>query len=320
MTTNRPKTVTIATTFLALAAVLIGWVALTDHSDPAAPQQKGPGYAADDAVDLVARVDAFTASFRDRRFYRPPTRTDRDTVAQGVLLFLDGHHQQAQERLAAVDFEIRTLVDRGTGRRFAEVFDRSEDGSAPRGWGRIYLPLDSPARWSVQVPHPIADQATERLGTHVLLGSRGGVMIIAGAHRNAGRGDSADMAHRRDSVFDAVCARLAERGFPGLQIHGFAADSAPDYDVIASTGRGRIALAEGRILANGLRDQGFSVCRAWVRDCALEGRTNVQGRKAAAQHVPFLHVEFGNGLRTDERLTARVVEAVGHLTTAWARG
>ncbi|MGX4689211.1 hypothetical protein [Streptomyces sp. JNUCC 63] len=319
MTANRTKTVTIATTFLVLAAILIGWVALAGRSDPTSPQRKGPGYETDDAVDLVARVDAFTAGFRDRRSYQPPTRVDRDTVAQGVLLFLDGRHQQAQQRLATVDFEIRTLVDRGTGRRFAEVFDRSEDGSAPRGWGRVYLPLDSPARWSVQVPHPIADQATERLGAHVLLSSHGGVMIIAGAHRNAGRGDSADMAHRRDSVFDAVCARLAERGFPGLQIHGFAADSAPDYDVIASTGRGRIALAEGRTLANALRDQGFSVCRAWVRNCPLEGRTNVQGRKAAAQHVPFLHVEFGIGPRTDEQLTARVVEAVGRLTTDWAR-
>ncbi|MEW2318359.1 hypothetical protein [Streptomyces bauhiniae] len=105
-------------------------------------------------------------------------------------------------------------------------------------------------------PHPVADQRTEQLAVGVLRDAPGGVLVIAGARRKAGDGDSADVAHRRDTVFHAVCAELARRGTPGVQLHGFAASSAPDYDSLAATSAGE------------------------------------EGRIADARHVPFPHVEF----------------------------
>ena len=221
-------------------------------------------------------------------------------------------------QLSGVDFEIRTVTDRATGRRYAEVGDGTENGPAPRGWGRVYIGLGSPSHWSVQVPHPAADAHTEEVGVNVLRGSHGGILVIAGAHRRAGRGNAADVAHRTDSVFDAVCDELADRGIPGIQVHGFADDSAPGYDVIASTGDGETARPEGRALADALLARTFHVCRAWARPCPLEGRSNVQGRRAATEDVPFLHVEFSNTIRTSPALPQRAAEALTTVTAAWS--
>lgn len=267
--------------------------------------------------DLVERVAGFTAGFGPGHGYRRPTRTEREAVADGVALLLDHRRDQAEHRLANVDFEVRTVTDAVTGRHYAEVADRSEEAAAPRGWGRVYVDLDAPVRWMAQVPHPVADQNTERLGADLLRRSPGGVLIIAGAHRKAGRGDQADVAHRRDSVFHALSQTLTKRGLPGIQLHGMADDSAPRHDVVASTGRGREAVAEGRELADALRERGYDVCRAWARRCPLAGTSNVQGRLAAVRDVPFLHVEFGPRFRNHPKDARRAVEAMTTVTRTW---
>ncbi|MFF0188684.1 hypothetical protein [Streptomyces sp. NPDC005244] len=271
------------------------------------------------SVDLARSVAAYTSRFAPDGAFRPPSRTERETVADGVGLLLDGHREQAEQRLAEVDFAVRTIADSSTGRRFAEVYDRVDQGPAPRGWGRALVDLEHPVRWSVQVPHPVADQDTELLGVRVLRGAPGGLLVIAGAHRKSGEGNASDVAHRRDTVFHTICAELVRRQVPGVQLHGFAEKSAPRYDVIASTGAGEDGLTAGRRLADALGDRGFAVCRAWARSCPLAGRDNVQGRAAADAGVPFLHVEFAPGPRTNTRQAARAAEALSVVTRGWAR-
>ncbi len=291
----------------------------SDQGRAPSREHRGPS-ATTPRPGLEREITTYTADFGEDTGYRRPSRTDRGTVAAGVGLLLDGRRDEAERRLADVDFAVRTVTDEATGRRYAEIADRAERGAAPRGWGRVYVGLDSPARWSVQVPHPVADQYTERLGAQLLSHAPGGVLVIAGAHRKAGRGDEADVAHRRDSVFHAVCAELVRRGLPGVQLHGMADDSAPDHDVVASTGRGREAVTEGRALADDLGKRGYDVCRAWARSCPLAGRTNVQGRAATARDVPFLHVEFGPRLREDRDRAEGAVQALADVTRTWRRG
>ncbi|WP_280888292.1 hypothetical protein [Streptomyces sp. LBL] len=270
-------------------------------------------------VDLAREVADYTSRFGPGQGYRPPRRADRTAIAEGVGLLLDGHREKAEQVLSSHDFTVRTLFDRVSEHRYAEVADRADAAVTPRGWGRIYVDLDHPARWSVQVPHPVADHGTEQLGVRVLRDSPGGVMVLAGAHRKAGRGDSADVAHRRDTVFYAVCAELVRRGVPGVQLHGMAASSAPGYDVVASTGAGSAGRADGRRLADALRTDGFQVCRAWVRSCPLEGQQNVEGQAADTANVPFLHVEFAPEARAGGAPAARSVTAVSEVTRRWAR-
>ncbi|MGW3633543.1 hypothetical protein ACWD7F_25870 [Streptomyces sp. NPDC005122] len=197
--------------------------------------------------------------------------------------------------------------------------DRTDAAATPRGWGRVYIDLDHRPSWSVQVPHPVFDRGTEQLGVRVLRGSPGGILVIAGAHRKSGVGNSADVAHRRDTVFHAICAELARRGMPGIQLHGFAASSAPGYDVVTSTGAGSAGRHDGRDLADALRTHGFRVCRAWARSCPLEGLTNMQGRVADDDHVAFLHIEFSPTTRAGGQPAERAAAAVADITRDWAK-
>ena len=103
----------------------------------------------------------------------------------------------------------RMVNDSVSGRSYAEVADAAarSDG-ANRGWGRVYVDQGAAPAWIVQVPHPVADQNTERLGARVLRSAPGGVLVLAGAHRNAAEKGAADVAHRTDSVFHDVIAEL----------------------------------------------------------------------------------------------------------------
>ncbi|MCP9961440.1 hypothetical protein LUX05_08815 [Streptomyces somaliensis] len=71
-------------------------------------------------------------------------------------------------------------------------------------------------------------------------------------------------------------------------------------------------------MSDALRDRGFDTCRAWSRNCPLEGRTNVQGRAAEEAEVPFLHVEFSRSVRESGRSVSRVAQAAGAATAVWS--
>ncbi|MGW2639758.1 hypothetical protein [Streptomyces sp. NPDC001348] len=317
MRATRSRLITIATIVLVTAGVLITVLrAGRDGGEDAGPR---PGERAQQ-VDLSREVADFTSRFGPGHGYRQPGAADRAAVAEGVGLLLDGHRERAEDLLSQHDFTVRTVFDRVSGHHYAEVADRTDATATPRGWGRVYVDLDHPPRWSVQIPHPVADLATEQLGVRVLRDSPGGVLVLAGAHRKAGRGNSADVAHRRDTVFYAICAELVRRGMPGVQLHGMTASTAPGYDVVASTGAGSAGRADGRGLADALGTRGFHVCRAWERNCPLEGRENVEGRAAEAANVPFLHVESAPGVRVDRALADRAAAAVAEVTRRWASG
>lgn len=317
---HRSRVITIATLLLVVAGLAGGLTVLLRTSgggdDPAGrPTPKGA-----EQIDLAREVADYTSRFGPGRGYRHPGRSDREGIAAAVGLLLDGHRAQAEQQLSQRDFTVRTVFDRPSGHRYTEVADRTDAAVTPRGWGRIYLDLDHRPRWSVQVPHPGFDLGTEQLGVRVMRGAPGGVLVIAGAHRKAGVGNSADVAHRLDTVFHAICAELARRGMPGIQLHGFAASAAPDYDVITSTGAGSAGRQDGRDLADALGGHGFRVCRAWARSCPLEGLTNVQGQVADDDHVPFLHVEFSPEVRAGGRPAERAADAIAEITRRWAGG
>lgn len=285
------------------------------------------GKGAEREVDLGRRIAEFSAKVVADAHYRPPDRTERDTVADGVALYLDGRREAAARRLAEAGFRVQILRDTGAGepgenggdgtgashgRRYAEIADRGGAAAeSRRGWGRVYIALDAPVGYSVQVPHPVADADSDALGVGILRGAPGGVLVIAGAHRRAGEGNAADMAHRTDTVFQAVCEQFAARRIPGIQVHGFADASAPAHDMVVSPGIGDEGRPQAERLSDDLSEDGFRVCRAWSDSrCQLAGRTNEQGRLAARENLPFLHVEVNRTVRKDGKLRARAVEAM----------
>ncbi|MER7708001.1 hypothetical protein ABTX81_34555 [Kitasatospora sp. NPDC097605] len=301
---------------LVVLAALAGGLALAARGPARHPSGAGPAAAsaasaasaaAPRPVDLADRIDAYTAAVTVGG-YTAPDPAQRRAVADGVRSAVDGRPDRAGRLLAAVGYRLTEFTEAVSGRRTAEIADAS--GTDPRGWGRIYLDLSTPAGWSAQVPHPVSDSRTEALGAELFRAAPGGVLVLAGAHRRAGTDGSADVAHRDDTVFAAVVEALAARGLPGVQLHGFAEDSLPGTDAVVSSGAGTAGGIAERT-ADGLAAAGLAVCRAWRETCGrLEGTTNVQGRFAAGLGVPWVHVELANPLRTDPARRARVVAAL----------
>jgi hypothetical protein len=272
------------------------------------------------AVDLAARVTAYVAPFRAGRGYTEPTAAERGALADGTALLVAGRRSAALAELSAVGYRVTGFRDLATGRRFDEVADADPAREAARGWGRIYLDLSATDRWSVQVPHPVADQNTEKVGVAVFRAAPGGVLVVAGAHRRAGPGTIADAAHSATTVFAAVLDRLSRDGMPGIQVHGFDEGSLPGVDTVFSPGAalpGTAAVSTAEALS---RD-GFAVCRPWVEGCGkLAGTTNLAGRYAAARGVPFLHVEMSPAVRADPDTRQRIAAVLGRTVAEWNAG
>ncbi|MER8099885.1 hypothetical protein [Kitasatospora sp. NPDC094016] len=269
-------------------------------------------------VDLAALVDGYTAGFTPGGPYTVPDAGQRRAIADGVLGALDGQTEQAGRSLARVGYRLTEFTEAATGRRVAEIADGTDAGS--RGWGRVYLDLSARAGWSVQVPHPVSDARTEALGVDLFRAEPGGVLVLAGAHRRAGADGASDVAHRADTVFAAVVEALTGRGLPGIQVHGFDEGSLPGQDAVVSSGAGQPGPA-AELTAGGLGRAGYAACRAWREKCGqLGGTTNVEGRFAAGLGVPWLHVELGNGLRTEPARRAVVAGVLAQTARGWAAG
>ncbi|GGK11797.1 hypothetical protein GCM10011583_49900 [Streptomyces camponoticapitis] len=316
---NLPRTAVLLALLVAAVAVVVPALdsARTDAPSP------GPGPADGPSSGLERRLSAYAMEVVADSRFRPPDRAEREALAEGVGLYVDGEHEKGERRLAEVDFGVRIVRDtprdgEGPGRRYAEIADRTEE--TRRGWGRVYIDLDTAPRYSVQVPHPVADAYTDRLGAGVLRSAPGGILVIAGAHRRAGEGNAADVAHRRDTVFHAIAAELVDRSIPGIQVHGYADSTVPGRDLVISTGAGDRARSQARTLAGALDADGFQVCRAWEEKCPLEGRNNKQGRLAADEGVPFLHIEVNRTVRGDAARTDRAVAAMAAAVREWGAG
>lgn len=283
-------------------------------------RDSGPGAtgqpARSELVDLDGRIIDYARRAAAREPYTPPDDTRRERLARGVGRLLDGDPGDAARILAGAGFRVTRLTDAASGRRYDEVAAR-ERGAEDR-WGRLYVPADGDVRWSVQVPHPVADRDTEVLAARLLDGTPHGALILAGAHRASGRGDSADVAHRTDSAFHAIVLELQKRDVPGIQLHGFAKASDRPYDAVLSTGAARTASEDAGRLADRMEGRGVRVCRAWSAACPLEGTTNVQGKAAQRHGTPFLHVELAPEARGGGREAERVRTELAGLLETWS--
>ncbi|MER5941439.1 hypothetical protein ABT121_29425 [Streptomyces sp. NPDC001928] len=268
-------------------------------------------------MDLRSRILTYTADFAPEDPYTAPGDSQLDQLADGVGHLLDGDAAEAERQLAPLGLGVTRLTDTDSGRRYDEIAALRPNGKAAR-WGRLYLTADSDLRWNVQVPHPVSDRDTEALGIRLLESTASGSLVVAGAHRDAGRSDAADVAHREDSAFHTIVVELQKRGVPGLQLHGFAESSERPYEAVVSGGSAQSTSREASALADRLEGDGLRVCRGWSARCPLEGTTNVQGRSAEHRHAPFLHVELAPDARDDGHDADETEDALADLLQTWS--
>jgi hypothetical protein len=239
--------------------------------------------------------------------YRHPTGDERQQALTGTDLLLRGDTAAAQEWFDLLGMDTSTAVDAATGRVYALAASHSY---SDRSWGLLVIDLTAPGPHLVlEVPHPGADQDSERIGLALLRAVPGAALLVAGAHRRAAD-RAADVAHQPDSLFHAIATHLADIGLAQLQLHGYHDDSLPSHEIVISAGAGQPGpLAQQA--AERLVARGFDVCRAWRRDCGdLEGRRNAQGRAAAEHGHPFVHLEINRSTRADPDRRATLIDAL----------
>lgn len=255
--------------------------------------------------DLVrSEVDA--AASRDSEQYVEPTSEQAERVAAAVAALARDDVEQA-EAVRDLGYSVRELDH--DGRRLLALV---EDRSPRRHWGTYVVAPRSSSRLLVEVPHPLSDLDTPQVGLQLFTRTGGRALLLAGAHRDAGSGDSADVAHRRDSVFEAVHRALLSESSVVAQLHGFDDGRRDDPDdVVLSNGTDDPPRLLRR-LQEDLSDEGFGVClfQGGPRCRDLAARTNVQGRSTRAAGGSFVHLELAPSLRRDPDPRGRLVEAL----------
>ncbi|MFG1886693.1 hypothetical protein ACGFIR_02335 [Micromonospora sp. NPDC049051] len=278
-----------------------------------ADEKPEPGKREDPDPELL--IAGLTAGLSRENPYRDPDSTERATARQAVRALLDDWSTTADTDplFAELGLDAHHGADPATGRPFSLYL---ASGSDDRTWGAVLVDRSATPRTVIEVPHPGFDINTEKLGLSLHRQVPASVLLVAGAHREAGNGD-ADVAHNKRSLFHVLAIEFAENGLDQVQLHGFADRNLPSSDAVVSTGSAPVRPVARRI-ADGLSDAGLKVCRAWVNRCGqLEGKRNEQGRAAAEAKSVFVHLELSWSFRRDAEARDRVVAALaGQLTPA----
>ncbi|WP_412538351.1 hypothetical protein R8Z50_21150 [Longispora sp. K20-0274] len=265
-----------------------------------------PPPAAPSAADPARLIAEHVAALKPDGRYRPPRPDEREVAGDAVGLLLAGRADKGAEQLARLGMPSAHGTDPATGRAFTVY---ASDPRTDRAWGLLLVDTSAPARWVVEVPHPAYDLRTEDIGLDLFRAVPGTVLLVAGAHRQAG-GGAADVAHHEDTVFHALAGEYARHGLAQLQLHGFADKNLRGTEAVISTGQ--VSPGPGPLrVADQLGAAGFAVCRAWQERCGqLEGMSNVQSATAVEHGAVFVHLETSWSTRSDPARRSALARAL----------
>lgn len=248
---------------------------------------------------LRAAFDTEMAHVSDSH-YDPPSG-DELAAFQRALVMLCRDGKAAARVLAPLHYTITRYREAAPGHRPLRLVHEETDGSDRRGWGWYLVACGSPDAPVIEVPHPVSDRGTARLGFDLFAKARAGALLVAGSKRDAEGADS-DVAHAPTSVFLAVHQQLATPGRAVLQVHGFARDNHEDLSSQAVVSSGSLDPRDSdlaRKVAEALRTAGLSVCEFGAdNSCSDLGATeNVEGMYARKVGARFVHLELDEDVR-----------------------
>lgn len=189
-----------------------------------------------------------------------------------------------------------------------------------KGWGLYAFRDGATSHILVEAPHPISDENTSVVAVDVYQRLNAQALLIAGAHRNANQGGSADVAHVPESIFQSVHAALLqttlqEGGQPiVLQIHGYASAKHPGYPNVVlglglNPGEAGVSLAHRIVHALEANNISAGICTetSWKDLCATK---NLQS--AAMKNGIFIQLEMDEPMRLDDAgFVAALAQALG---------
>ncbi len=184
-----------------------------------------------------------------------------------------------------------------------------------RGWGTYIRNPRSTNDLAMEIPHPIFDTNTWKLGIRAYLRMRARWCQMAGTHRYANTDSSSDVAHRTRTVFHAVHKTIS--AFRAIQVHGFNKAANPNYasyaDVIISNGTtnppAELTTLESNYESREMTATVFSIA-TYNESWRLGATSNVQGQWSNANGKKFVHIEHDYPIRTTDSKLLQAVEAM----------
>jgi len=250
--------------------------------------------------------------------YVIPTHKEQADFAELTALINTDDPARAADLATSNDYTLSHYEDRGDDHAVSYLL--REKRPVQKGWGLYAFRLDSTSNIIVEAPHPLYDRRTPSVALNIYRALDARALLIAGAHRNANRDGSADVAHAPESIFQSVHESLSQeiQATSGsviiLQIHGFHTSKHDGYPQAVfgfGTKMQPTELALAQELKDTLTEQGMNIglCtgNVWQDLC---GTMNAQA--ASMNGGMFLHIELSEKIRKDDQaFVAALVQVFG---------
>lgn len=270
--------------------------------------------------DLYELVDSLKQAMpiRNSMLYVIPTDAERDSFNVILDFIIAEDFANAATKAANVGYELLDYTDtENNSQRYyilKEDSSQHEEKAQWKGWGTYMFRDAASVSAAVEIPHPINDTNSWRVGFESYRGNNSKYLLMAGTHRYAnGNGiDEADVAHDTLNIFHLVHKKIAALSTKTVQIHGFKQSNyvAPLPDVIVSNGT-----SKGSTDAVHMRDAVIMVgYDAGVYDFDtiphLGATQNKQGIWSRANELSFVHVEIDSFIRFNSSNRATLLPGI----------
>jgi hypothetical protein len=322
----------IAHTFLLLSVIMMLSLAGC-ASSPNSTQPLPPTSFPNSTPTAAPILDTIRGSFRNQisileknmpraksEGYLPPTNQEQADFAEIISMLGTGDLAHAVDLASSNDYTLNYYVDRGDN--YAVSYLLREQRPIQKGWGLYAFRLDSTSNIIIEAPHPLYDKRTPTVAMDIYRALDARALLIAGAHRNANRDKSADVAHAPESIFQSVHIALSReiQTTSGevviLQIHGFHSSNHEGYpQVVFGLGEKPLPkeIAIAQKIKDALSEQGISSGLCLGVGSELEdlcAKTNVQG--SAMTEARFIHIELDENIRrNDDALINALMQVFG---------
>lgn len=248
--------------------------------------------------------------------YLIPTQNETSAFAGLVLAVEAGDLKHAVELAGSTRYQLVRYLDQGQDN--AANYLLMEETPIRKGWGMYVFREVALNNLIIEAPHPLADKGTARVALDIYRVLKARALLIAGAHRDANRDGSADVANVPTSIFQSVHETLVSetQSTPGmvvvLQIHGFTPSKHTGYPQVV-IGYDRQAPKSMGLLVNEIKaalvDRGLhvGVCdgKSWQDLC---GTKNIQA--STSNGGLFIHLELDESVRSEDAVLVAALAQV----------
>jgi len=248
--------------------------------------------------------------------YVIPNQSDKSSFHNIAMALIESQPASGLIPASENRYEIIKLFDNGNNNSASYILEEMQPITL--GWGLYVFRSGSSQNVVIEAPHPIADKNTSQVALDLYQALDAKVLLVAGAHRDANKDGSADIAHAPESIFQTVHLTLLQFtqqnniAMVFLQIHGFAASDHPHYPQIVIGHNWKNDQEKDIFLENissALKDNNIQagVCNGSnYKD--LCGEKNLQS--TTTDGSLFIHLELNESIRQDDKALIKSLKQV----------